>query len=124
MEMRMKATCSECERKVVESAYVSKRDYDGKRYGWVNNIVRCPHCNVRYKTRPYNNGKSVKWRKVLDGFEAEAENGTFFLFKMKSGRWVWSFRYQNEKEPRAENQGGAFLKEIAERMCEKHKEWK
>lgn len=125
MTMRMKATCSACDRKLVESEYHSKADYSSKRYGWVNNYLSCPYCKAKFKTRPYNNGnngKEIKWRKGYDGLEAEVKNGTFYLFKF-GNRWMWSFKYVGEKEPRSENQGGAFSKEVAERMCERHKEW-
>lgn len=124
MEMRMKAICSACDSKVVESTYISKPDYDSKRHQWKTNILACPHCKERYKPRKYNNGTPIRWRKVFDGYEADVENGTFFLWKMKNGLWIWSFRYYDEKEPRAGNQGSAFTKEVAERACEKHKEWK
>lgn len=121
--MKLRATCSKCERKIVEGSYFDKRDYEAKRYAWKQNILVCPYCGERYKARPYDNGKDVKWRNLFGDYEAEVENGTFRLQKWGNS-WLWSFVYRNEEKPRPENAGVALVKEVAERACEKHKEWK
>ena len=123
MTFRMKAVCSECNNQVSEGAYHDNREYNSKRYQWKENYLVCPHCKVRYKVRPYDNGKGIKWRRVAGDYVADVANGTFFLWWDRHA-WLWSFKYRDEDCARAENTGRAMTREVAERMCEKHKEWK
>ena len=120
--MIMRADCSACKRKIVESPYDSRHSYELKKERWKNNIRECPYCGVTYRKKKLQE-KPIVWKRHNGEWYADVKNGTFILFKWGKG-YRWSFRYLNEKEPRAGNTGYAFSREVAERMCEKHKEWK
>ena len=120
--MVMRAECSVCKNKITESRYGENgdalHDFNLKRKKWWANITACPHCGAMFKAEKPN--KTLAWRhnNVVD-----AKNGRFEIFKWGHG-YRWCFKYYNEKVPRAENQGYAYSKEVAQRICEKHKEWK
>jgi hypothetical protein len=117
----MKAVCSECDRQIVETHYDSLSAYNRKSATWKQTIKACPYCKASYKVSPENR-KAITWVKSYKDWVAEAKNGTFIVFKWGNG-WRWSFCYKGEEYPRAENTGTAFSKEVAVRVCEKHKEW-
>jgi hypothetical protein len=114
--MRMRADCGACKNKVAESSYESKHEFELKRKKWQANIEVCPHCKAVFIEKK----KTLKWGK---GNVVDAKNGVFTVYKSGFG-WRWSFRYYNEDCPRVYNWGFAYLKEVAKRACEKHKEWK
>jgi hypothetical protein len=122
MTMTMRADCNACKRKIVESPYESRHEYELKKEKWKTNIRECPFCGVPFRRKRLKTNKTIAWKRSRNEWYADVKNGTFYLFKWGKS-WKWSFRYYNEKEPRAENQGSAFSKEVAERMCERHKEW-
>jgi hypothetical protein len=122
MTMTMRADCNACKRKIVESTYESRHEYELKKDKWKNNIRECPFCGVKFRGAKKEKEKRLAWASFKGGMSARAKNGEFTV--TKSGRrWIWTFRYYGENETRAENQGGAFSKEVAQRVCEKHKEW-
>lgn len=128
MTMTMRADCPSCKRKICEAKYADFGDGDAlhkfniKRDKWRDNIRECPFCGVRFRSAKKEKGKRLAWASFKGGMSARAKNGEFTV--TKSGRrWIWTFRYYGENETRAENQGGAFSKEVAQRVCEKHKEW-
>jgi hypothetical protein len=122
MTMTMRADCPSCKRKIVESRYESRHEYNIKRDKWRDNIRACPYCGVIFRGAKKEKEKRLAWASFKGGMSARAKNGEFTV--TKSGRrWIWTFRYYSENETRAENQGGAFSKEVAQRVCEKHKEW-
>ena len=124
----MVAECPECKKKICESRYAEMGDGDArhkfslKKDKWHNNIRECPYCGVQFKRRK-SVEKRLSWVGFRGGESAMAKNGEFTITKFRN-RWLWPFRYYGETETRAENQGSAFAKEVAERMCERHKEWK
>lgn len=130
MTMTMRADCPSCKRKICEASYApqvgesAKHAFDIKRDKRRDNIRECPYCGVRFRgAKKEKDEKRLCWRSFKGGMSARAKNGEFTV--TKSGRrWIWTFRYYSESETRAENQGGAFSKEVAQRVCEKHKEWK
>ena len=119
--MMMRAECSVCKNKIAEREYGENgdalHDFNLKRRKWWSSIVKCPHCGARFKAEKEN--KTLSWR---NGNVVDAKNGRFEIFKWGHG-YRWCFRYYNEREPRAENQGFAYVKETAQRACENHKEW-
>ena len=128
MTMTMRADCPVCKRKICEASYTpnvgesAKHAFDIKRDKWRDNIRECPYCGVGFRGAKKEKEKRLAWRSFKGGMTAQAKNGEFTV--TKSGRrWIWTFRYYGEDETRAENQGGAFSKEVAQRVCEKHKEW-
>lgn len=116
----MKAHCSACGKQIVEAEYRNLGEYNRKRTKWVSAIKECPYCKAKYKD---DERKPIAWHRGLSDYSAEAQNGTFFVFRWGKA-WRWSFRYRNEETPRAENTGVAFSKDVAQRVCEKHKEWR
>lgn len=122
MTMTMRADCPSCKKKICESAYESRHEYELKKDKWKNNIREFPFCGVKFRGTKKEKEKRIAWSSFKGGMSAMAKNGEFTV--TKSGRrWIWTFRYYGEDETRAENQGGAFSKEFAQRVCEKHKEW-
>lgn len=128
MTMTMRADCPSCKQKICEAQYAEFGDGDAlhkfniKRDKWRDNIRECPFCGVRFRGKKQEKEKRLCWRGHRGGESAVAKNGEFTITKI-GRRWIWTFRYFGENETRACNQGGAFSKEVAERMCEKHKEW-
>ena len=128
MTMTMRADCPACKKKICEAQYAEFGDGDAlhkfniKRDKWRDNIRECPFCGVRFRGKKQEKGKRLRFVAFKGGESARAKNGEFTITKIGK-RWIWTFRYFGENETRAGNQGGAFSKEVAERMCEKHKEW-
>jgi hypothetical protein len=122
MTMTMRADCPSCKRKIVESRYESTHEYNLKRDKWRDNIRSCPYCECQFRGKPTAKQSKVVWTSFKGGVGARAKNGEFTVTKC-GRRWIWTFQYYSENETRAENQGGAFSKEVAQRVCEKHKEW-
>lgn len=120
--MTMRADCPSCKRKISETKYEGNYDFNLKRDKWRENIKECPYCGVQFKRRKMTEQR-LRWAKAGKDMAANAKNGIFIVFKWGKG-YRWSFRYYSEDTPRAGNTGYAMCREVAERMCEKHKEWK
>lgn len=116
------AKCSACERQIVKSQYEGYHGYKLKEAQVKSMIYECPYCKAQYKARKRADS-SIAWRRVHGDWQAKAENGIFTVWKWGK-LWKWSFRYNGEQSPRAEDTGTAFIVDVAKRCCEKHKEWK
>lgn len=125
--MTMRADCPVCKKKICEAKYAEFGDgdalhkYNIKRDKWRDTIRECPFCGVQFKRRK-SVEKRLVWAKAGKDMAAKAKNGIFTVFKWGKG-YRWSFRYYSENTPRAGDTGYAMCKEVAERACEKHKEW-
>ena len=125
----MVAECPECKKKICETKYAdmgdgdAKHKYNLKKDKWTSNIKECPFCGVQFH-RKKTVEKRLRWAKAgKHAMAANAKNGEFTITKFGRG-YLWTFRYYGENFTRAENQGSAMCREVAERACEKHKEWK
>lgn len=124
----MYAKCPACQRKITETIYAmageedAQHKYNLKKDKWTRNIKECPFCGVQFH-RKKTVEKRLRWAKAgKHGMAANAKNGEFTITKF-GRRYLWTFRYYGEDFTRAENQGSAMCREVAERACEKHKEW-
>ena len=120
-EKTMRAVCKDCGRKICEATYESLTEFRYKTARWRKAYVSCPFCKAVF--RQQEERKKIEWHHSISDYSAEATNGTFFVWKWGHS-WRWSFKYNNEDSARAENTGVAYLLEVAQRICEKHKEWK
>jgi DNA-directed RNA polymerase subunit RPC12/RpoP len=115
-------TCSACGRQVVKAPYNSYHEYKLKERQYKKMIAECPYCKARYKPLKESN-EPIVWKRVNGDWQAIAEKGVFNVWKWGKA-WKWSFRYNGEQSPRAENTGTAFIVDVAKRCCENHKEWR
>lgn len=123
MTMKIVAECNACKRRIVEAEYTRNGEFNAKKAEWLKKYYECPHCGATFKKRKPAD-KPIKWSKESGGLRADVKNGTFFVFKWGKNGYRWAFKYNGEREPRVQNQGSAFSKEVAQRICERHKEWK
>lgn len=125
----MYAKCPACQRKISETIYAMAGDVDAqhkynlKRDKWQDSIKECPYCGVQFKRRKSVEKKLIWAKAGKNAVAANAKNGEFTVSKLRN-RYLWTFRYYGENFTRAENQGSAMCREVAERACERHKEWK
>lgn len=116
-------SCGHCNAEIERIAWETYHDYNRKRVEALKTFSACPKCGAHFKRLSEN---APKWEKAEKGVGrgsliAKCKNGDFLIFKYGS---IYKWRYRKYGNLYADEMGNARTKDLAKKLCQKHKEWK
>lgn len=111
------AYCSVCYHELSREPWEHYSEYNRKVKKIEKCTYECPHCRVTFKEKIV----VPKWEKSGSDLIAKALNGDFLIWK-----WGYCFkwRYRKYGETQPESINYAKTKELAQKACAKHAEWR
>ena len=115
--------CGKCNAELARLAWETYHDYNRKRAEALKRVSVCPNCGTQFKCLGENAPKWEKADKKLGygSLIAKCKNGDFLIFKYGS---IYKWRYRKYGNLYADEMGNARTKELAKKLCQRHKEWK
>ena len=114
------AVCSICQKEVGRIAYDGYADHSRQKSKLIKQAEECPHCKAVFQEKAKK--PDIPWERTASGeYIAKATNGDFLVWKWGNG---YKWRYRPYGQPHPDVVRTAKTKDLAQRACERHGEWR